>query len=493
MSLSKELCLRSDSQNRQSFSDRQNNHSLNERKEDNYKRDSFDDRFCDDLSEVILQYLSLEDKLRLECVSKQFQRTVFQRQYELYISRHLSPEVHKHYLKNRHLFPIRSVLNYYYIEDQSLHSFKALLKKCPNITSIQLDGYQLFDPHHNHDKINEVYRLIIKNCNNLSEINLLEDLNDSNFEEFHQKFGQNIKYLPYFDGKLIEMNRFPNIEKVIITYVENELIISQLKLEKLKQLDIVFNPGQEHMLQTVIDTFPSLTHLKVSITDQKNAIYNSLKNISNLKHLIHFGFHNGFGKNDNRFCDLLKQMANNCQKLKSIDCRLNFETNSNIKQLLSQLKVFSALKRLNLWFIFKENEDYDVIDGPKKQLFSFELFKGFSNITHLALNFGQIFVEFHFKEIDINLPKLQYLEINNYFHKTREGVKEMADILSRLSRLETLKLKLEFGVDFKPIEEQITEKCRKIRKILIECKSEPKYIDSKQCGNFYSMIPLFID
>ena len=45
--------------------------------EDNYRRDSFEDRVCDDLCEVILQYLSLEDRLRLECVSKQFQRTAF--------------------------------------------------------------------------------------------------------------------------------------------------------------------------------------------------------------------------------------------------------------------------------------------------------------------------------------------------------------------------------------------------------------------------------
>ena len=53
-----------------------------------YRRDSFSDRVCDDLSEVILQYLSLKDKLRLECVSKQFQRTVFQRNYDyLTISR----------------------------------------------------------------------------------------------------------------------------------------------------------------------------------------------------------------------------------------------------------------------------------------------------------------------------------------------------------------------------------------------------------------------
>ena len=88
MSLSKEMCLRSDSQNSHSFSDCF--HHKIQLKEDNYRRDSFDDRFCDDLCEEILQYLSLEDKLRLECVSKQFQRTIFQRQYELYVHMNFS-------------------------------------------------------------------------------------------------------------------------------------------------------------------------------------------------------------------------------------------------------------------------------------------------------------------------------------------------------------------------------------------------------------------
>ena len=48
MSLSKELCLRSDSENSDSFSGCFR-HKI-QLKEDNYRRDSFDDRFCDDLS-----------------------------------------------------------------------------------------------------------------------------------------------------------------------------------------------------------------------------------------------------------------------------------------------------------------------------------------------------------------------------------------------------------------------------------------------------------
>ena len=51
----------------------------------NYRRDSFSDRVCDDLCQFILQYLSLKDKLKYECVSKQFQRTAFLSESELHL------------------------------------------------------------------------------------------------------------------------------------------------------------------------------------------------------------------------------------------------------------------------------------------------------------------------------------------------------------------------------------------------------------------------
>jgi hypothetical protein len=41
--------------------------------ENSLKRDSFSDRICDDLCQVLLSYLSFEHKIRFECISKQFQ------------------------------------------------------------------------------------------------------------------------------------------------------------------------------------------------------------------------------------------------------------------------------------------------------------------------------------------------------------------------------------------------------------------------------------
>ena len=427
----------------------------------NYRRDSFSDRFCDDLCEDILRYLPLQDKFRQELVSKQFQRTVFQRQYELYISFW----DHKIYLNK--IF--KSVHNYHF-KDQSLGSINALLKKCPNITSFEwaFRGLQYIGD----ETVNEVFRLIIENCNNLNQFIVCEKLNESNFEEFQKKFGPQLKCLK-IRRKFVDWNLFPNIEKAKLDFIHIESIIPQLNLGKLKGLEIVFYGGQEHVFQTVIDTFPTLTHLNVLFNSfGGDVIYKPLKNISNLKHLIHFFIRIESERNINRFSELLKEMSNICMNLKSIDCHFNFDQNSNIRQFFCQLKTF-PLKRLDLWlnfFNYEVEEDIDV-----NQLFSFELFKGFENITHLTLSLNRKHIpkESILKEIDINLPKLQYLEIRNKFDTTPEGVTKMADILSRLLRLETLKLKFKSGVDFKPIEEQITEKCRKIKEIEIESVSDP--------------------
>src|SRR5690349_14078889 len=61
--------------------------SIAEMKGNQYSADSFD-RFGDDLSEVLLTHLPLKDKIRLQCVSKQWRRTLFQRQTILSIDKY---------------------------------------------------------------------------------------------------------------------------------------------------------------------------------------------------------------------------------------------------------------------------------------------------------------------------------------------------------------------------------------------------------------------
>ena len=58
--------------------------SLKSIRDEKYSSDSFE-RFGDDLCELLLSYLSVKQKKRFECVSKQWQRLVFNKQQKLII------------------------------------------------------------------------------------------------------------------------------------------------------------------------------------------------------------------------------------------------------------------------------------------------------------------------------------------------------------------------------------------------------------------------
>ena len=408
---------------------------------------SFSDRICDDLCEEILQYLSLEDKLKLEGVSKQFQRTVLKKHYELTIDtdktipkRKVKEEYKYHYIKNK------------FIE---LNSLEVLLKKCPNITSIELKR-----PCRDECDFSPVFRLITKNCNNLREIKTCGNwINNKDILKFQRRFGPKIKFFDRLH-KPINFSLFPNIEKFVCGYHDYsrvKQVLPQLKLKKLTKLTMDIE--EEEVVKTCVDTFPTLTHFDLDFYSE-NSIYSSLDYISDLKHLIHFGFRS-FSEVNKLFCDSLKRMANKCQKLKSIKLRFDITSdNSDIRQLISTFVAFPALKRLNLKFC-SENVDLN-------ELFSFEAFKDLSNITHLTISLHLYENDFTIKaniltDIDIYLPKLQYLEFKDKIDATPEEVTQMADILSRLSRLQTLKLVFIEGIDYNEIEVKIREKCRKIR------------------------------
>ena len=299
---------------------------------------SFSDRICDDLCEEILQYLSLEDKLKLEGVSKQFQRTVLKKHYEL-ILENVKQSPNRFWMF-REVKPGIVYIENILFDSKSL---EVLLKKCPNITSIELRDFNL-----NYD-YNEVFRLITKYCNNLREIEFSTNkISDENIEEFQQKFWPKIKFI-YRLKDANNYNLFPNIEKLkFFQYIDLQEVIPRLKLNKLKNFEVSIPKGEEDMVKTCVNSFPTLRRFRLIIIRSEIEIYNSFEFISNLKHLIDFGF---FGRVDNNklFCDSLKRMANKCQKLKRIECSLKMTSeNSDIRQILTTIKAFPALKRLDL-------------------------------------------------------------------------------------------------------------------------------------------------
>ena len=87
------------------------------------------DRFGDDLTEEVLQYLTFTDKVRLECVSKQWKRCVFQKEFDI----ELCKSVRKRPLASKFLIGL-------YDKKRQLDykSLKSLLEKFPNIIEVRL-------------------------------------------------------------------------------------------------------------------------------------------------------------------------------------------------------------------------------------------------------------------------------------------------------------------------------------------------------------------
>ena len=78
----------------------------------------------------------------------------------------------------------------------------------------------------------------------------------------------------------------------------------------------------------------------------------------------------------------------------------------------------------------------------------------------LNFNFNKLL-----NQIEVYLPKLQYFWFD--YIDSVEEVTEMVDILSPLSKLQTIVLHLESDVLFRKIKKEIAEKCGKVRTIKI--------------------------
>ena len=110
-----------------------------------YSRDSFD-RFGDDLCELILSYFPLSDCLRLQCVSKQFNAKIFNKQTKLVI-------IHDKFGYNYRNSVIKELITNDSDSDDRLTSASVsspaidnqllnyVLTKCANINDITIDTY----------------------------------------------------------------------------------------------------------------------------------------------------------------------------------------------------------------------------------------------------------------------------------------------------------------------------------------------------------------
>ena len=357
-----------------------------------YAKDSMD-RLGDDLTEEVLQYLTFEDKIRLECVSKQWKRCVFEKQFVIEIGDNKTQNSLNRLLDNR--------------KQLNEELFESVLKKCPNIKKVNL-LCKVFS---------EVLSLIGRYCHHLKSLTYCGyfDGKDGNIwsffgiyghklEEFHctafpgsfqriikdekklLRLCSNIKTIFVWNSSVlfIEDKAFlPKLERIESNILITSENCNQLKIlsdkysQTMKTLNVDLNALTAEELKTCIECiarFENLKELKLEFNDMKitKPIYEGLI--------------------------LIGQKCNKILKLDlSIKCSVPIT-----HRFFEIFTRFIAIRKLKINFHFNRG-----LSG------SVECLKHCKQLNDIDIDFWKLKEEF-FTNIELFVPKLQILRIKAY-------------------------------------------------------------------------------
>ena len=264
---------------------------------------SFNERICDDLAEILLQYLSIEEKVKLEKVCQLFQRNIYLKVFELNL------EDGMFWWENNG------------DESFNLNRFATLVKKCPNIKSLEIttESYDHFRDENIVDDYNRIIQIVINYCHNLSQIECSFSLMSNQIRyEFIEKFGSNLTHfraLSYTSNDIL--NSFPNIQELDLNfdgyYSGGD---EELYLPRLKKLIVYYRAdlnAMPRLLTKVLKNTRRIVYLKIKskINDPWQVI-SILDLISKNPNLVELKFTTRVRLNQEQFAHSIKQMANNC-------------------------------------------------------------------------------------------------------------------------------------------------------------------------------------
>ena len=176
-----------------------------------FSKSSFD-RFGDDLTEHIINYLATEDKFRFECLSKRIQSLIFNKQSKFVFKFDNSEPV----VESRNNIPL-NFTNEKQIEN-ILIKFKAL-------THIEIIGKYL-------PKLDQILRVLADKCLYLRSLIVPNGyVTEGTIDYFRQKCGQNMKDFKIGLTSEEMVNRLlswmPNLENVTAPYISSILTIDR--------------------------------------------------------------------------------------------------------------------------------------------------------------------------------------------------------------------------------------------------------------------------
>lgn len=376
-------------------------------------RSSFD-RFGDDLTELIVGYLSITDKFRFECLSKRIRSLIYNKQNSLRISLTTSADN----LTELILKPSSGKTGRYPSVNHS--AFAAVVNKLSDLRSIRIDGRLTVD--------SQLVHTIARNSRRLKHlwitVRYVADITNDCLKELADKCGPTLLSLK-FDGLTDKQMRLllsssPQLLAVTVDNVKTVLAKEQTKTEELtkflpKLREIQFCRCTEktlRLLQTQYsDTIVKVrTHL-LTLDLRSEALNRALTGFALFRQLECLDlFVDVCDESDVlSIDDGLRQMASELSQLRQLSFTLdgNLLQNNNLFSIFANFKSLSSLEIS----VTAEQEANELDQNSVYNYGSISELKRLTRLKHLSLTLDQLSDDC-LQNIDKSLPNLRSLRLN---------------------------------------------------------------------------------
>jgi len=384
----------------------------------NSNRDSFSHRICDDLCEVLLSYLSFEDKIRFVCFLKQWKKLIFNKQFIIEVTQRS---------RGDKIYGLSKLLKVHHLD---MFAFESLLKKCHFINQIMFNKIDYISFQNR----GQVLQSITKYSNNLKKISIdFIGISEDIIKRFGIKFGPKLitihfnarmgqrrerHSMPKDNFKLL-FRLCPKLEQVFDVRIDALIDGNKKLLPKLTKIGEIYDidTTDEKEIKEIFDGYKdTLKHLNINLEPEFVVVVmrgiSDLIRLESLKLVFSFDF-------DiiqmYTFVENVRLIADKCTQIKHL-AFINLDM-----RVLHTISYFTQIQSLEI-SLAKCEESHPIhvksLNGCKK-------------LTKLKIKFGQIDDHF-FEDINLYLPQLTHLIATTNHHISDNS-------LQSLSKLKNLK------------------------------------------------------
>ena len=288
----------------------------------------------DDCCELVFEYLTLEDKCRLERVSEQFKKLVYLKQNKFKLI----------------ACSVRTDIDVKYVVN--IDRLQCILNKCSNLKRI--DSYLVL--------VNDrVLNVITDCCQRLIEIHFeVRDVTKEAIIRFGEQMGDKLRYIKFYgneeeaslENQQTLLDLCPNITSINCRNFLSLNVIASNHLKKLILIHFFWSDNDIHAFGRFVDMNDNiLTHLIILINIDNSIIAHLDDILRHINRMTNIEFFRLIDESDEKIqiqAQGLKDLVPVCKKLKKVSLCVTFDD----LDLWQIFKHFDALKELNISYLY---------------------------------------------------------------------------------------------------------------------------------------------